>query len=467
MSTAKQASQCLHNPLAMICVPIKQESPLQKSERNTQGQSASKSIAEEPNSSEISIAAQPLAVLPPASRPPPVSNPGPPCAENGSHETETEDDKKREREHKKRSKNWTRMETLKLIRLRTELEPRFARSGRKSELWDEIAESLQRESISRDAQQCRDKWEKLTAGYKEVRDGLRDREDNPFFEELDPLLSGKAQRKERNEQKEIAKETVIVNEQAAINRDSDNHMNKENFLTEDEETEEGSPARKRRKGPAKYITATDLDAVRELLESLVSRQQRFFTDLLDSMERKEQIREQIRQEKEEKWRAEERAQRCVFNNAMIVLTKKLMDETKASGGLGLGGVEGMGFEPGSAQRQQVGVIGGVGMGAGGGGGGVPKKRSKNWKRAEVLQLIKFRAEMETRFAKSTRRAALWDELAELLGKEGIKRDGKQCREKWDKLMAEYKDVSDGKRDRGESPYFAELTAIVGRSAEAG
>jgi hypothetical protein len=51
--------------------------------------------------------------------------------------------------------------------------------------------------------------------------------------------------------------------------------------------------------------------------------------------------------------------------------------------------------------------------------------------------------------------------------QGIKRDGKQCREKWDKLMAEYKDVSDGKRDQQESPYFAELTSILGRSAEAG
>jgi hypothetical protein len=97
----------------------------------------------------------------------------------------------------------------------------------------------------------------------------------------------------------------------------------------------------------------------------------------------------------------------------------------------------------------------------------PKRRSKNWKRAEVLQLIKLRGEMEGRFGKSTRHAPLWDELAELLSVQGIKRDGKQCREKWDKLMAEYKDVSGGKRDQRESPYFAELTSILGRFSEAG
>jgi hypothetical protein len=71
----------------------------------------------------------------------------------------------------------------------------------------------------------------------------------------------------------------------------------------------------------------------------------------------------------------------------------------------------------------------------------------NWKQAEVLQLIQLRGEMDSRFAHSSRRAALWDELAERFLGQGIKRDGKQCREKWDQLMAEYKDVTDGKRDQ--------------------
>lgn len=105
-------------------------------------------------------------------------------------------------------------------------------------------------------------------------------------------------------------------------------------------------------------------------------------------------------------------------------------------------------------------------GSPGGHQGVPKRRSKNWKRAEVLQLIKLRGEMDSRFAHSTRRAALWEELAERLVGQEIKRDGKQCREKWDKLVAEFKDVTDGKRDQRESPYYAELSAILGQPAEA-
>lgn len=385
--------------------------------------------------------------------------------ENGSSgatgEAADEDEKKqRDREHKKRSKNWTRPETLHLIRLRAQLEPRFAKSGRKTELWDEIAEGLQREQITRDAQQCRDKWEKLTAGYKEVRDGVKDREDNPFYDELHPLLSGKPMKRERErERDEYAPKDTVVREvpkeltqeaprEGGLKEHIDPSRKGETFEEEDD-ADALAPARKKKRG-AKYISVTDVAAVQSVLETIISRQQKFFRDLLDSMERKEQRREQMRQEKEDKWRAEERAQRGVFNNAMIILTQKLVGEHI---GVGLTTTPVPTAPPtvGSPEGPQ----------------GGPKRRSKNWKRAEVLQLIKLRGEMEGRFAKSTRRAALWDELAELLLVQGIKRDGKQCREKWDKLMAEYKDVADGKRDQRESPYYAELTAILGRPAEAG
>lgn len=370
-------------------------------------------------------------------------------------ELDVEEDKKRDKEHKKRSKNWTRPETLKLIRLRTELAPRFARTGRKSELWDQIAVALQEEHFLRDAQQCRDKWEKLMAGYKEVRDGLKEREDNPFYEELHPLLSGKSSRRDResllfqqdNDNEGGAQQPTS----SGVVKDTEKEgppracLKKEGGTEEEDDgLEERISLRKRKRG-AKYVAVTDLHAVQALLETVISRQQKLFREFLDAMERKEQLREQMRQEREEKWRAEERAQRCVFNNAMLVLTQKLVGEK-------VGGTSGL------SAPLVCNPMGHQG----------PMKRSKNWKRAEVLQLIKLRGEMESKFSKSTRRAALWDEVAEVLGTQGIKRDGKQCREKWDKLMSEHKDVLDGKREQGDSPYFTELTAVVGgRPGEAG
>ncbi|BFI43406.1 hypothetical protein MPTK2_8g90410P [Marchantia polymorpha subsp. ruderalis] len=151
------------------------------------------------------------------------------------------------------------------------------------------------------------------------------------------------------------------------------------------------------------------------------------------------------EEKEDKWRAEKRAQRGIINNAMIVLAQKLVGDRVSAVVSGVAGS--------LVVERLEGPQG-------------PKRRSKNWKRAEVLQLIKLRGGMDSQIVKSTRRAALWKELAELLAAQGIKRNGKQCREKWDKLMAEYNDVADGKRDQGESPYLTELAAIIGRPAEA-
>ncbi|KAH8943644.1 hypothetical protein BDL97_13G063800 [Sphagnum fallax] len=391
---------------------------------------------------------------------------------------EEEQKKQREREHKKRSKNWTRPETLHLIRLRAQLEPRFAKSGRKTELWDEIAEALQREHISRDAQQCRDKWEKLTAGYKEVRDGAKDREDNPFYDELHPLLSGKPMKRERERDEyvrdrdsvggELAKDLSheLGSEAAGREKDySDGGKRGEGLKYEEEDEEEEGDARgaraRKKKRAQKYMAITDVAAVQYVLETMITRQQKLFRELLESMERKEMVREQMRQEKEEKWQAEERAHRSVFHNAMIVLTQKLVGESIGGGGATATTTTTTTTTAAATTAPTIMVVGSPEATQG------PKRRSKNWKRAEVLQLIKLRGEMEGRFGKSTRHAPLWDELAELLSVQGIKRDGKQCREKWDKLMAEYKDVSGGKRDQRESPYFAELTSILGRFSEAG
>ncbi|OAE18995.1 hypothetical protein AXG93_2637s1130 [Marchantia polymorpha subsp. ruderalis] len=247
---------------------------------------------------------------------------------------------------------------MKLIRLRTYLESRFAKSGRKTELWDEIAEALQRERITRDAQQCRDKWEKLTARYKEVRDGVKDREENPFYDELHPLLLGKSLKREQERDKDI-----FGSGKEGAGRDYSEKLSRE--LVVDGFTREIDKDGMCRGGARGRETFKDND------------------DDGDEAEAR-------------------------------TLSRK---------------------KKGSRIERLEGPQG-------------PKRRSKNWKRAEVLQLIKLRGGMDSQIVKSTRRAALWKELAELLAAQGIKRNGKQCREKWDKLMAEYNDVADGKRDQG-------------------
>lgn len=365
-----------------------------------------------------------------------------------------DDEQKREREHRKRSKNWTRVEIVKLIRSRSDIDAKFGKTGRRSELWDEIAENLHKDNFARDAQQCKDKWEKLSAGYKEVRDGIRDKEDFPYFDELHLLLSGRLKRRER----ERGNEYVPVKDKLEVSQIDDKELDlgddfqsrvdvsppfsaaskdpPGNILADQVVKDE--PAKKSKLGP-KYPPVADLSSVQELLESVLARQQRFFTDLLDALEKKEQLREQLRQEREDKWRAEEREQRCLFNNAMLFLTQQLL------GGRG----SGAGVTSTSTSSESLSVE-----------HGESKKRSRNWKRSEVLKLIKLRGEMDSKFATPSRRAALWEELSRVLGTQGVRREGKQCREKWDKLMAEFKDVTDGRRDENESPFYWELKAFM-------
>lgn len=379
-----------------------------------------------------------------------IANGGP----NGSIpecELDVEEDKKPDKEHKKRSKNWTRPETLRLIKQRTDLASKFNKTGRKSDLWEQIAAALQQENICRDAQQCRDKWEKLMAGYKEVKDGLKDRDEYPFYEELHPLLSGRLSRRDRDnppfQHENEMHEAGVMHAQPSASRakEAEREGPSMRFDGGSDESEDGAfderPLHKRKRSP-KYVAVTDLQAVQGMLEMVISQQQKIFKDFLDTLERKEQQREKIRQEREEKWRAEELAQSRILNDAMIVLTQKLVGERVAAATTSV-------FPTPMVCNQST------QQGQG------PLKRSKNWKRTEVLQLIKLRGEMEARFSKSTRRAALWDELSDMLCTQEIKRDGKQCREKWDKLMSEYKDVLDGKREQGDSSYYEELKAVLG------
>lgn len=365
---------------------------------------------------------------------------------NGLIASGHEDGMNRKKDHKKRSKNWSAAETLKLIRARAELAERFRNTGRKAALWEEIAQILQRADVCRDGQQCKDKWEKLTAGYKEVRDGARDKEDLPFYGEIRRILSCKHERKDNGASDDGAETYKGAKTEIGNGHTTPNWTGIGSYPLAQEvnaQNEECSFSKKRKRD-AEVMTSTDVSIVRELLETILTTQQQLFKDLLDAVEKKEQIREQIRQEREDMWRAEERALRFSFNNTMVILTQRLLGERPL-------GVAPSIHAPTVITSQMASPVNGFVS---------SKKRSKNWKRTEVFHLIRFRKEMEMKFAQSSRRAGLWEEVGERLAPLGIKRDGKQCREKWDKLMAGYKDVIDGRRDKDESPYYKELSVYM-------
>lgn len=365
---------------------------------------------------------------------------------NGYNPGLHDDGNVRKKDHKKRSKNWSVHETFKLIKARAELDERFRSSGRKAALWEEIAQALQRADVSRDGQQCKDKWEKLTSGYKEVREGAREKDDLPFYEEIHQILSCKQERKENGSIEDGAEasrgdKVDFTNGHAMPNYPG---LGQYASMHESNVQNEESIFTKKRKRHSESFSTTDISIVQELLETVLTTQKQLFKDLLDAVEKRERVREQIRLDREEIWRAEERAQRYTFNHTMIILTQKLLGERPLGVATSL--------SPPTTVTPMVSPSNAFGASN--------KKRSKNWKRTEVFQLIRVRKEMESKFAKSSRRAGLWEEVASRLVSLSIKRDGKQCREKWDKLMAGYKDVVDGRRDKDESPYYKELSSYM-------
>ncbi|MCO5592447.1 hypothetical protein L7F22_046449 [Adiantum nelumboides] len=359
-----------------------------------------------------------------------------------------EEERKREREHRKRSKNWTRPETLRLIQARATFDTTFGRAGKKSDLWDKIADLLQKGGFSRDAQQCKDKWEKLSASYKEVREGIRERDDFVFYEEMHVLMLGRSKKRERD-----ADDTLKGAHDAGHVEDLELELSGEFGLRVDEpshfvganaepfvdscpshtEHEDGNG-----KNGLKYVSVLDLRAVQDLMDSYLAKQRRFFAGLLDEVERREQLKEKLRQEREDRWRAEEREQRRIFTNAMILLTQRLLGEVSNSDHTSWANS----FDTSSDEQ------------------GALKTISKSWKRTEVLQLIKIRREMDSKFRIPARSTELWEELAMSLSAHDILRDAKQCREKWNKLMVEYQEVVEGRRGKNESPFFMELKTIM-------
>ncbi|KAL4188817.1 hypothetical protein AMTRI_Chr08g162350 [Amborella trichopoda] len=140
--------------------------------------------------------------------------------------------------------------------------------------------------------------------------------------------------------------------------------------------------------PVKHKKSSEREILKDFLVSLVCRKHRFFM-----------------LERQERWRAEERAQRVAFQNAMILVTKKLVAKACRATPL--------------------------------------QKSLKNHfpttfsDKKAVLKLIKARSEMAFRFDRCSRRAALWSELS-------------------DKLFLRVK----RERRKTESPYFQELLAMA-------
>ncbi|ERN07894.1 hypothetical protein AMTR_s00012p00229250 [Amborella trichopoda] len=100
------------------------------------------------------------------------------------------------------------------------------------------------------------------------------------------------------------------------------HQSTARFDGEEEKT--GYPVDFPTSFPVKHRKSSEREILKDFLVSLICRKHRFFVELFDAMDKREKATKKQRLERQERWRAEERAQRVAFQNAMILVTKKLV-----------------------------------------------------------------------------------------------------------------------------------------------
>ncbi|KAF8033424.1 hypothetical protein BT93_D2131 [Corymbia citriodora subsp. variegata] len=95
-------------------------------------------------------------------------------------------------------------------------------------------------------------------------------------------------------------------------------------------------------------------------------------------------------------------------------------------------------------------------------GGEPSSSSR-WPKVEVLELIKLRSGLESRYQEAGPKGPLWEEISAGMARMGYKRSAKRCKEKWENINKYFKKVKESNKKRPEDaktcPYFHELDAL--------
>lgn len=113
-----------------------------------------------------------------------------------THATETQEDHQAACMDKDISdpngKRWPKPEVQALIRLRSNLEPKFQEPGPKGPLWQEVSAGMASQGFNnRSAKRCKEKWENINKYFRKTKDSMKKRPENaktcPYFHQLDVL----------------------------------------------------------------------------------------------------------------------------------------------------------------------------------------------------------------------------------------------------------------------------------------
>ncbi|KAK9111236.1 hypothetical protein Scep_018755 [Stephania cephalantha] len=89
--------------------------------------------------------------------------------------------------------------------------------------------------------------------------------------------------------------------------------------------------------------------------------------------------------------------------------------------------------------------------------------SSRWPKSEVEALISLRTGLDRKYAESSQKGPLWEEVSAGMKRLGYNRNAKKCKEKWENINKYFKKVRESNKSRAEDsktcPYYDQLDAI--------
>jgi hypothetical protein len=134
--------------------------------------------------------------IPPSPAPPaPVVTPPAPTSPKPALATQlvtvADTDAERDSPVDPNSKRWPKPEVLTLIKLRSDMEPRFQEAGLKGPLWEEISQAMACLGYNRNQKRCKEKWENINKYFRKTKESNKKRPENaktcPYFHQLELL----------------------------------------------------------------------------------------------------------------------------------------------------------------------------------------------------------------------------------------------------------------------------------------
>jgi hypothetical protein len=133
----------------------------------------------------------------PTSRPPmvasPQTHPAPASLQLVTVASADTDPESRDSPVDPNSKRWPKPEVLTLIKLRSDMEPRFQEPGPKALLWEEISQGMACLGYNRNQKRCKEKWENINKYFRKTKESNKKRPENaktcPYFHQLELLYT--------------------------------------------------------------------------------------------------------------------------------------------------------------------------------------------------------------------------------------------------------------------------------------